>query len=514
MDFSIFSSSLQTLLHTDVLIALFGGVAGGMVIGALPGFSAAMGVALLLPLTFGMAPIPSMVMLTALYTSAIYGGSITAILIHTPGTPASAATADDGFELTKQGKGLQALGVSTTCSTMGGFLSGVALLFIAPMLAKICLWFGPAEYFMVALFGLTIIASLCNGGVMKGMACAAFGLSLSCIGLDSQTGYPRFMYGSTMLADGLQTIPLLIGLFSISQVMIMSEEAQNANASLVDKAVSNLKGKMLLPLREWIGLIIPTIRSSIIGIIVGILPGAGGDIASYLAVNMGKNSSKHPELYGKGSFEAVACAETANNAVSGGAMIPLLTLSIPGSATAAILLGGFTMHGLIPGSSLFTEQAGQVYPIIIGFTLSNLVMGVLGLLAARYVAKVTVVPISVLAPIIVVLATLGSYAMKLSMLDVWIMAIFGLIGYLMRKHDLITAPIVLAIILGPLAERNLLRSLIVKRSATFFDYYMSRPIVLVLVALSVISIAIPLIRELRGKNKKAAVAATDILEQE
>ena len=502
MDFDILISSLQTLFQLDTLIALIAGVIGGMVMGALPGFTGAMGVALLLPLTFGMEPVPSLVMLTALYTSAIYGGSITAILIHTPGTPASGATADDGFELTKRGNGLQALGVSTVCSTCGGFLSGLALLLIAPMLAELCLLFGPAEYFMVAIFGLTIIASLCDGGVLKGLACAAFGLAISCIGLDSQTGCPRFMYGNAWLADGLQTIPLLIGLFSISQVMIMAEDTSSSDKGLVDKAVSNLKGKILLPAKEWIKFVVPTIRSAIIGTMVGILPGAGGDIASYLAVNVGRNSSKHPEEYGKGSYEAIACAEAANNAVSGGAMIPLLTLSIPGSSVAAILLGGFTMHGLVPGSSLFKEQAGEVYPIIIGFALANLVMGVLGLLIARYIAKVTVVPVSVLAPVIVVLAALGSYAVNLSMMDVWVMVIFGLIGYLMRKHDMITSPIVLAIILGPLAEKNLLRSLVVKKSATFVGYYMSRPIVLVMLALSIISIALPVIRTVMGKKKK------------
>jgi len=502
MSLNILAESFQTLFQWEVLMALLGGVIGGMVMGALPGFTGAMGVALLLPLTFGMPAVSSLVMLTALYTSAIYGGSITAILLHTPGTPASGATADDGFELTKRGNGLQALGVSTVCSMSGGFISGLALLFIAPMLAKVCLLFGPAEYFMVAIFGLTIIASLCSGGVMKGLACAAFGLSISCIGLDSQTGYPRFMYGNTWLADGLQTIPLLIGLFSISQVMIMSEETQGANSGLVDKAISNLKGKILLPAKDWVSFIFPTLRSSVIGTLVGILPGAGGDIASYLAVNVGKNSSKHPEEYGKGSYEAIACAESANNAVSGGALIPLLTLSIPGSSVAAILLGGFTMHGLVPGSSLFTEHANEVYPIIIGFILSNIILGLLGLLAVRYIAKVTIVPVSILAPIIVVLATLGAYAVNLSMTDVWVMAIFGLIGYLMRKHDMITSPIVLAIILGPLAEKNLLRSMVVKKSATFFGYYMSRPIVLVLLALSLISIIIPVIREFKIIKKK------------
>jgi putative tricarboxylic transport membrane protein len=348
-------TSVEILLDFDIVLALFVGTIGGMVVGALPGFTAAMGVSLLLPLTFGMEPIPSMVMLTALYTSAIYGGSISAILIHTPGTPASGATADDGFELTKQGLGLQALGVSTICSCIGGIMSGLALLFIAPPLAEISLLFGPAEYLFVAFFGLTIIGSLCSGGIVKGLVCAAFGLAISCIGIDTDTQYPRFMYGSIQLGGGLGMVPLLIGLFSISQVMIMAEKSSaSIESGSVAPAFSLLKGKILLPLKDWINLIIPSIRSSIIGVAIGILPGAGADIASYIAYNSGKQGSKHPELYGKGSFEAVACSEAANNAVCGGSLIPLMTLSIPGSGTAAILLGGLTMHGLIPGGELFS----------------------------------------------------------------------------------------------------------------------------------------------------------------
>ncbi|GKH51899.1 C4-dicarboxylate ABC transporter permease [Eubacteriales bacterium] len=492
------ANAFVTLANGEILLCMLIGVVCGLVLGALPGLTGSMAICLLLPITYDMNPIASLVMLTAIFTSSIYGGSITAILLHTPGTPASGATAEDGFALTQKGLGLQAIGTSTISSMIGGFLSGVALLFVAPPLAKVALMFGPGEYFMVAIFGLTIISSLCNGGVVKGLFCAAFGLAISCIGVDTQTGFPRFMYGIPQLSSGLSVIPLLIGLYSMSQVMIMAENTHNADKGIVDQAISQLKGKMILPLKQWLGYSWSILRSTIIGILIGILPGAGGDIASYLAVNVGKNSSKHPEEYGNGSMEAIVCSESANNAVTGGALIPLLTLCIPGSATAAILLGGFTMHGLVPGNDLFTSQAHVVFPIILGFAISNIVMGIIGLLSCRFLAKLTVMPVNVLAPCIIAVSVLGSYACNRSMVDVWVMLIFGVIGYIMRKNDMITSPIVLAIILGPMAEKNLVRAMVVAKSTPIFIYLTTRPICILFWVLSIVSVLLPILR-----NRKA-----------
>lgn len=497
---AIIIDSMRALLQIDVVVALMVGVLGGMVIGALPGFSASMGVALLLPVTFNMDTIPALVMLTALYTSAIFGGSITAILIHTPGTPSSAATADDGFALTQKGFGLQALGVSTLCSGFGGFFSGLLILAIAPPLAKLSLMFGPSEYFLVALFGLTVIGSLCMGGILKGLISAAIGLCISCIGMDGYSGFPRYTFGNTNILGGLPVVPVLIGLFSISQVMIMAEEIKDSDTKLVDDAINNLKGKILLPAKEWVKLIIPTIRSSIIGVLVGILPGAGGDIGSYIAYNTGKQTSKNPELYGKGSYEAIACSEAANNATTGGALIPLITLSVPGSPTAAILLGGLTMHGLIPGNSMFTTQARTTYPIILGFIIANIIMCIAGLLIARYIAKITTISLGLLIPTIVVLGVAGSYAVNFTMFDVFAMVISGLVGYMMREVDLTVAPIVLAIILGPMAEANLIRSFVAAKSMPILNYYLSRPVNLILIILIVISITIPIIQKYKAKK--------------
>lgn len=504
-------SAFQSLFTVEVLVALFAGVAFGMVVGALPGFTATMGCSLLLPITVGMGTVPAMVMLVSLYTSSTYGGSMTAILLHTPGTAASAATADDGFAMTLQGKGLQAIGVSTVTSCLGGLLSGIALIFISPLLAKLSLLFGPAEYFFVALFGLTIIGSLCEGGVIKGLLCACIGLVVACVGIDPVTSCARFTYGSTALGSGFGLVPSLIGLFSISQVMIMAEmSAESTSSGIVSSTMSKLKGKILLPLSEWKQFTIPVIRSAIIGLFIGILPGAGGDIGSWLSYNAGKQNSKHPELYGKGSMEGIACSETANNAVCGGSLVPLLTLGVPGSATAAVILGGLTMHGLVPGNDLFTVQAGITYPIMIGFALSNFVMAVIGLAGARYMVKVTAIPVSILAPIIIVLATLGSYAVQYSMVDVWCMVCFGALGYIMRKNDMVTAPIVLALVLGPMAEKKLIQARVAARSTPLLLYFLSRPICVIMLVLIAISIAFPIYQNRKAKKTtKNAVSSEE-----
>ncbi len=497
-------NTLLCLFSWDVLFAILIGSVLGIILGALPGFTGSMGIALLIPVTYSMEPIPALVMLMSIYTAGIYGGSITAVLIHTPGAPSSAATADDGYQLTLKGQGKQALGVTTVCSGFGGLLSGIALITIAPWLARVSLSFGPAEKFMVSIFGLTIIGSLCEGGVIKGLLVGAFGLALSCIGVDASTGFPRFMYGNDYLANGLSTIPVLIGLFSISQLFIMAENPPSSSKGIVDASIANLKGRTLLPWKKFRTLIWPSIRSTVIGILVGIMPGAGGDIASFMAVNVGKNSSKHPEEYGKGSYEAIACAEAANNAVSGGAMIPLLTLGIPGAPAAALLLGGFTIHGLEIGNRLFTANANITYPILSGFIAANFVLIVLGLVGAKWFAKVTKVPISILAPVIMVMATMGCYSVHRSMLDVWVAVIFGLIGYILIKHNMITSPIVLAIILGPMAEENLQSCLVLAgKYSSFLAFFLSSPIVLFMIGLCLISMFLPTIRGQFAKRKKA-----------
>jgi putative tricarboxylic transport membrane protein len=494
---------LQTFLTLQSLIALMVGVLGGMLIGALPGLGATMGVALLIPITYGMEPTAALIMLTSIYTSAIYGGSITAILIHTPGTPASAATAADGYALTLQGKGLEALGASTICSMIGGTISAIALMTIAPPLAGFSLRFSAAEYFLIAIFGLTIIGSLAGDNMLKGLLSGIFGLALGLIGYDVSFGVARFTYRITALESGIQLVPALIGMFSISQVMIQAEKI--GEIKKIADTRSMMQGKFFPSWKGFAGWIPNIIRSSIIGVIVGILPGAGGDIGSWVSYNEAKRFSKHPEKFGKGATEGVVASETANNAVTGGALIPLLTLGIPGSGTAAVLLGGLMLQGLAPGHSLFSHYAGITYSILLGFLVANILMGLVGMLIAKYVAKVANVDIGILAPVIVILSIVGAYAINMSVLDVSIMVIFGFIGYWMRKFGFATAPVILGIILGPMAENGFVRAQMMAKGQNMFIYYLSRPVCVVLIVLIIIGLLMPLFMSRLQKRIAASV---------
>jgi putative tricarboxylic transport membrane protein len=504
IDFSIFGAVFSGLASLDVVLMLLLGVIGGIIIGALPGLSATMAIALLIPITFGMNPIAALVLLASIYTSAIYGGSITAILIHTPGTPSSAATTLDGYPMTLRGEGLKALGISTVCSTIGGFVSAIALLLIAPPLARFSLKFSSAEYFLMALFGLTIISSLSAGNLIKGLAGGLIGLLVSTVGIDTMSAYPRFTCGFVDLESGISLIPAMIGLFSISQVLSQAEDIHSSKQMVIGE----LKGRLLPDRDEW-RRILPTVtRSSIIGLLVGILPGAGGDIASWVAYNEAKRFSRHPENFGKGEIEGVAASETANNAVTGGAMIPLLTLGIPGSSATAVMLGGLLIHGLQPGHELFTTSANIVYAIIVGLIIANVLMGISGLLTARYVVKVAQIPFAILAPIIIILSVVGSYTINNSMFDVYVMAAFGLIGYVMHKTSFSTAAVVLAMILGSMAETGY-RQAIVMSKGHILSYYFSRPISLVLIALIALSLISPIIIKWRERKTGITLGIED-----
>lgn len=498
---------LSHLLTVQTMMALFVGVAGGMVIGALPGLGATMGIAILIPVTYTMDPVPALVMLTAIYTSAIYGGSITAILLHTPGTPASAATAMDGYKLTLKGEGLRAIGMSTVGSMIGGTISGIMLLLISPPLARFSLQFNAPEYFLLAIFGLSIIGTLSANNLLKGIISGVLGLCLALVGYDIVYGTPRFDYGVTALQSGIQTVPALIGLFSLSQVMIQAENIGLRENKVTETA--ELKGRFLPTAKEMVMLVPNFIRSALLGIVVGILPGAGGDIGSWVGYNEAKRFSKHKEEFGNGSIEGICASETANNAVTGGALIPLMTLGIPGSSAAAVLLGGLMIHGLTPGSGLFTAQADITYSIIVGFILANIAMGLLGMLAARYVVKVVKVPYGILAPIIVVLSVVGAYAINISFADCCVMLAFGFLGYYMRKFDFPTAPVVLGLILGNMAEQGLLRSIIMAKNTNLLVYYLSRPICVVLLVMIILAVFAPALMNLLSKKmNKPDVAAT------
>jgi len=495
--------AIGNIFTVHSLLVLVIGTVAGLIIGALPGLSSTMGVALAIPLTFGMDPKTGLILLGAIYCSSVYGGSITAILLRTPGTDASIATTFDGFPMTQQGLGGKAIGISTTASFIGGMISTVALLFIAPLLAKIALEFGPPEYFLVALFGLSIIISVSSESYLKGLISGIFGLLIATVGMDTFTGYPRFIFNSDSLLDGIPILPALIGLFSLSQAIKI---AIAKDSSIVKKDVT-FSDRVLPTMADMAKVWFTCIRSSIIGTIVGIMPGAGTSIASFISYNEARRTSKEPETFGKGNPEGVAASEAANNAVTGGSLVPALTLGIPGNAVTAVFIGGLTIHGLIPGPNLFVKYADTTYTLILSLFLANFVFFAIGIAFAKHFVKVIKTPTKILAPIICVLSVIGSYAIRNNLFDVGLLLGFGILGYFMERYDFSPAPIVLALILGPMAESELRRSLVLFHGSMvpFFE----RPLSLAIMLLIVLSVFFPLYKEIKAaKNKKDQVNIT------
>lgn len=500
------TQALMSFLSLEVLIALAIGVVGGMAIGIIPGLGPSVGIALLIPISFSMSATAALVMMTAMYTTGVYGGSITAVLCHTPGTAASAATTMDGYELTKQGRGMEAISVVTVASVVGGIIGAVCLILFAPALGKISLMFSVLEYFLVACFGILVVSGLTGENRAKGIFSALLGLLIGCVGMDSITGVSRFTFGQLWLEDGLDSTPILIGLFSISQVLVLVDKLlRGTGSTIVDDPTAGLKGK------RWekgnTKKLAPTMaRSSIIGSFVGFIPAAGCSIAAWISYSIAKRTSKNPEEYGKGSIVGIAASEAANNAACGGAMIPLFTLGIPGSPVTAILYGAMLMHGLQPGSELFTgSKAVTTYAIFLGFMFANILMGIIGVTMAKQMARICLVPNSVLVPIIVALACIGTYALSNNMMEVVIMLVFGLIGYLMKIFGFEPAPLVLGVVLADILEANFRRALIMARpKGGLLAYFFTRPISIIIVLVIIGFALTPVIMKMIHKKAPQA----------
>jgi putative tricarboxylic transport membrane protein len=467
------------------LIAMFASTALGIAIGCLPGLSAAMGVALLLPVTFGMDPATGLIVLGGIYCGAIFGGSISAILIHTPGTPASAATALDGYQLTLKGQAGRALTIACFASFCGGVLSCISLYFFSPILAELAMQFKSPEYFWLSLFGLTVIAGVSSKSIIKGLLSGFLGLLISTIGMDPMEGVERYMMGQSTLYNGVNVTCALIGLFSMSQVFILAER------KIVQRAqAQKIKDKFRLSKSDLKRIMPPITRSWLIGNIVGILPGAGATIACFMGYNEAKRFSNHKEEFGQGSIEGVAGSEAANNAVTGGSLIPTLTLGIPGESVTAVLMGGLIIHGLQPGPELFTTYGKMTYTFFAGFVLVQFMMLVIGLYGSRWFAQISRLSDAILIPSIVLLCVVGSYAIHNNFVEVVIMLIFGVIGYLMRKFDFNAAAMVLGLILGPIGERGLRRALMLNDGDPSILF--STPICWVLIVMCVVGVLSPI----------------------
>ncbi|GLT13825.1 tripartite tricarboxylate transporter permease [Vibrio algivorus] len=472
---------LAVTFSFEVLPVLIFGVLGGIILGALPGLTATMGVAILLPFTFGMEPTAALVMLIGVYIGGIYGGSIAAILLKTPGTPASAASVLDGYTMSSNGQAARALSISAVASFIGGLISTIVLIAISPLLAKFALKFNAPEYFALALFGLTIIASVSSQNILKGLLAGAIGLLISTIGLDPISSVPRFTFGMMDLYSGVNVIPVLIGLFALSEALNQIEKI------LSEKQIKPPKFDRKLLSKKDLKEMMPTaVKSGLMGTTIGSVPGAGADISAFVCYNEAKRSSKNPEEFGKGSVKGLAAAEAGNNGVTGGSLVPLLTLGVPGDAVAAVLLGALIIQGLTPGPLLFAQSPEVVYGVFSSMLVANIVMLIVGLLGIRFFCRIIEVPKILMIPIIIFLSIVGAYAINNSMFDIGIAIGFGVLGFILGKLDIPSSPILLAIILGPMAETNLRKSLLMYDNSWSFLY--DRPIALAFIVLAVLSV--------------------------
>lgn len=469
----------------------------GIFAGALPGFSATMGVALLVPFTFTMDTIPGLVTIGALYASTIFGGAFSAILLNTPGTPSSIATCFDGYPMARQGRGEEALYTASIASSFGGFVGTFILILFALPLAKVSLKFGPPEFFWTAVFGMTIIISLSEGSLLKGLSGGLIGIMLSMIGIAPIGGDIRFTLDISSLQGGMELVSVLIGFFCVPELFKMASTPNKKQVIL-----ANLSGSTEAIRKAWRNVthhMGNTLRSSVIGALVGILPGAGGNISNIVAYNEAKRVAKEPETFGKGNVQGVVATESANNATVEGSLVPLLAMGVPGSPPAAIIFGALLMQGIAPGPELFSKHADITYAFVTSFFFCNLFMAVLGIFAGKFIFNlVTKIPPRYLIPGIMLLTILGSYAIRNNGADVLIMFGSGLLGYFLKELDFDPGPIVLGLILGPIAERGYVQGLIMGNAVSPSDpwlIFFTRPICNVMAILCLLSLFWPLIKK-------------------
>ncbi|MFH1488819.1 MAG: tripartite tricarboxylate transporter permease [Pseudomonadota bacterium] len=456
----------------------------GLIIGFLPGIGPMTALPLFLPITYGMEPGPALILLAVLYMSTTYGGSVSAILLNTPGTAASAATCLDGYPMAKQGKGGVAIGISMMSSFIGGFIGLAGLIFLSPIIADFALAFQPAEYFMLAVLGLVLIAASAKGSILKSFISGGCGFMVSSIGMHIITGYPRFTFGSTYLKGGIPLVPMIIGLFAFAEVMALIKSGDltiSEKGELTGKIIDGLK----VPFRYWK----TVIRSSLIGLGVGVIPGEGAAVANFTAYLAEARASRHPEDFGTGVPEGVIAPEASNNACVAGALIPTLTLGIPGGGVAAIFMGGIMIHGLNPGFELFARNQDILTTLFFGLIVANFLLLIAGTILSKYAAKVTLIPISILAPTIVVLGVVSTYVMRSQSLDVVVAIGAGVVGYYMKKFGYSTIPFLVAFILSPIAEKSFYQALLLAEGS--YRTFALRPISGTLLAVTILVLVLP-----------------------
>lgn len=481
------------------LLALLSGTSIGIIFGVLPGISGIAAMALLLPLTFGWPPETALIMMGAIFVSGTFGGSITAILINAPGDAPNAASMMDGYPMTQQGRGAEAIGISATTVLVGGLVGWLLLAFSAPLIAHFATRFGPAENALLAIFALSIIASLVMSSPFKGLISAAIGLFISTIGFDSLTGDLRYVFGVDYLYEGVQFIPAVVGLFALSQVLLLGQEGEAISK------VAELKGSLLTGVKIFFQYPVTIFRSLAIGVFIGALPAAGRVTASFMAYADAVRASKNPESFGKGNPQGVLAPELANNSCSMGDLIPTLALGIPGSGGAAVFLGIMILHGVVPGPRAFVDNGQTLYALLTGLLLNTFVLFLFGITCSKYFARISLLKNEIVVPLILVFSLLGAFAVRRSYVDVIVCCFFGFLGYFMVKHGYGAIPFLLGLVLGDMAEKNFRRALIMSDGR--YDIFYSSWIDRVLLAITILSIVWPYGKLIYRKIKAARAKA-------
>jgi putative tricarboxylic transport membrane protein len=478
--------SFHLLFKPEIILSIAGGVLGGLVIGAIPGLTSTMAIALLVPVTYGMTPVHGLAMLMGVYCGAISGGLVSACLLNIPGTPSSAATCLDGYPMSRRGEPLRALALGVYSSFIGGAVSGLVMIIVAPQLARFALKFGPWEYFALVFFTFSCISSLSSGSNIKAFLAACLGLCLSTVGMDPVNSLMRFTFGIEDLEGGFSMLPALIGVFAIPQ-LLGEVDSIGKKMELIEVKV-NLR-QFVGTLKEFLVNKVNLVRSCIIGIVIGILPGVGPGLSNVVAYAQAKSASSHPEKFGTGMPEAIIAPECANNASMGGALIPLLTLGIPGDASTLMMLGTFMLHDIQPGPLLFRTNGDLVYAIFLSYFIAFGFMLVFYHIFIKYLAKVLTIAQQIMVPVLLVLCTIGCYALNNRMYDVYCFLGFGLMGYVLKQLEFPVLPVILGLILGHMAETQL-RLAITIGNGSFLPFF-ARPISLILIVVSVVSLLLP-----------------------
>lgn len=480
-----------------LLLVTLGGILG-TIVGMLPGLGPATGVAVLLPLTFSMGPTAALITMTGIYYGAMFGGSRSSILINTPGDGAALAATFDGYPMAKKGKAESALAISAIASFIGGTIAAVFMVMLATPVSKFALKFGPAEYFLLMVAALSMTASMSKGNMLKGFIAMVAGLMIATVGIDAQSGVKRFTMGIMELQTGIDFLIVIIGIYALGEVF-------NSFRSMHDgtqKAQTKF-GKIWITKKEWDKSKWPILRSAPLGFIIGALPGAGGTMASLMAYNNEKQMSKHPEEFGQGAIEGLAAPESANNAASVGALIPMLTLGIPGSGTTAVMMGALLMLGIQPGPLLFTKHPDIAWGLIASMFIGNIILAIVNIPLAGLLVRVLAIPPKVLYPIVLGLSFVGTYAIANSTIDFYLLIIFGLAGYLMKKMNIPTAPLILAVIVGNTMEQSFRQAITISNGSMHIFY--KSGLAMGLIAITVVSVVYPLIKAQFTKNKETVV---------